>query len=78
MYTTIRHELRHARKAWPGTLVDPCLLSGTSSPSPHPDAFLHAYSNVYCLTLVRSGGGEGYLEAAYLVTVCIYDDKREE
>jgi hypothetical protein len=30
-YTTCtqhRHELRHARKAWPGTLVDPCLLSG--------------------------------------------------
>ncbi len=27
MYTTIRHELRHARKAWPGTLEDPCLLS---------------------------------------------------
>jgi hypothetical protein len=28
MNTTIRHELCHARKAWPGTLVDPCLLSG--------------------------------------------------
>ncbi len=28
MYTTNRHELRHARKAWPGTLVDPCLISG--------------------------------------------------
>jgi hypothetical protein len=27
MYTTIRHEQRHARKAWPGTLVDPRLLS---------------------------------------------------
>ncbi len=27
MYTTVRHELRHARKAWPGTLVDPGLLS---------------------------------------------------
>ncbi len=27
MYT-ICHELRHARKAWPGTLVDPFLLSG--------------------------------------------------
>ncbi len=27
MYTTIRHEIRHARKAWPGTLVDPCLVS---------------------------------------------------
>jgi hypothetical protein len=22
MYTTIRHELPHTRKAWPGTLVD--------------------------------------------------------
>jgi hypothetical protein len=30
MYTTIRHELRHARKAWPGTPVGPCLLSGTA------------------------------------------------
>ncbi len=27
MYTTIRHEPRHTRRAWPGTLVDPCLLS---------------------------------------------------
>jgi hypothetical protein len=27
MYTTIRHELRHARKVWSGTLLDPCLLS---------------------------------------------------
>jgi hypothetical protein len=27
-YTTIRHELRHVRKAWPGTVVvvDPYLL----------------------------------------------------
>jgi hypothetical protein len=25
LYTTIRHELRHARKAWPGPLVDPCM-----------------------------------------------------
>ncbi len=42
MYTTNWHELSHAWKAWPGTLVDPCLLSGynryTPSPSPphHP------------------------------------------
>jgi hypothetical protein len=28
MYTTIRHELRQAKKAWPGTLADPPLLSG--------------------------------------------------
>jgi hypothetical protein len=28
MYTTLCHELCHARKAWPGTLVDPGLLSG--------------------------------------------------
>ncbi len=27
-YTAIRHELCHTRRAWPGTLVDPCLLSG--------------------------------------------------
>ncbi len=27
MYTTNRHELWHARKAWPGTLVGPCLLT---------------------------------------------------
>jgi hypothetical protein len=27
-FTTIRHELRQARKAWSDTLVDPCLLSG--------------------------------------------------
>ncbi len=26
--TSIRHELRHARKGWPDTLVDPCHLSG--------------------------------------------------
>jgi hypothetical protein len=29
MHTKRRHELRHARKAWPGTLVGPCLLSGS-------------------------------------------------
>ncbi len=29
-YTTIRQNLHHARKAWPGTLVDTCLLSGYS------------------------------------------------
>jgi hypothetical protein len=28
MYTTICHELSHARKAWSEALVDPCLLSG--------------------------------------------------
>ncbi len=28
MYTKHRHELRHARKAWPRTLIDPCLVSG--------------------------------------------------
>ncbi len=27
VYTTIRLELRHSRKTWPRTLVDPCLLS---------------------------------------------------
>jgi hypothetical protein len=27
MYTKHRHELRHVRKAEPGTLVDTCLLS---------------------------------------------------
>ncbi len=32
MYTTIRHELFHARKAWPGTLVDPCLISDKHYP----------------------------------------------
>jgi hypothetical protein len=30
MYTTIRHELRHARKAWPGALVDTYVLSGSN------------------------------------------------
>ncbi len=29
MYTTIRHDLRHTMKAWPGTLADPCILSGS-------------------------------------------------
>ncbi len=28
MYTTLLHELRHAKKTWPGTLVDLRLLSG--------------------------------------------------
>jgi hypothetical protein len=40
MYTTTRHEVRHARKAWPGTLVDPCLLSGqcfNADPDTDPD-----------------------------------------
>ncbi len=30
MYIKHRHELRHARMAWTGILVDPCLLSGGS------------------------------------------------
>ncbi len=33
MYTTIRHELRHARKAWHATLVEPYILSGLRSTS---------------------------------------------
>ncbi len=39
MYTTIRHELLHAKKAWSGTLVDPCPLSGhdiKDMPGPWP------------------------------------------
>jgi hypothetical protein len=28
MHTTICHELRDARKAWPDTLGDPCIVSG--------------------------------------------------
>jgi hypothetical protein len=32
MYTTIRNELSHARKAWPGTPVDPYVLYGLNSP----------------------------------------------
>jgi hypothetical protein len=31
MYTTIRLERRHTSKAWPGTLVDPSLLSGETN-----------------------------------------------
>ncbi len=38
MCTTIRHELRHARKAWFGTLVDPCLLSAPLPSTPPPPA----------------------------------------
>ncbi len=30
MYAKHRHELRHARKAWPAILVDPRLLSGAA------------------------------------------------
>ncbi len=30
-----RHEPYHARKAWPGTLIDPCLLSGQSHDPNH-------------------------------------------
>jgi hypothetical protein len=43
MYTTIRHELRHAKKAWPGTLVDPYLLSGRTLQAVKP--------NLKCLSL---------------------------
>jgi hypothetical protein len=28
MPPAVTDQLRHARKAWPGTLEDPCLLSG--------------------------------------------------
>jgi hypothetical protein len=41
MYKTIRQELRHARKARPGTLVDPSLLSALSTLfPPSVDSFL--------------------------------------
>jgi hypothetical protein len=33
--TKHRHELRHAWKAWPGTLIDPCLLFGQSHDPNH-------------------------------------------
>ncbi len=36
MYTKHRHELRHKRKAWPDTLVEPCLISAF--------AFCYAFS----------------------------------
>ncbi len=32
LYITIRHGQRHARKAWPGILVDPCLPTVHASP----------------------------------------------
>ncbi len=32
MNIAIRDEICHARKSWPGTLVDPCLLSGKNRP----------------------------------------------
>jgi len=38
-YTTIRHEPRQARKAWPGTLVDPC---NACMPSLWLDLILHS------------------------------------
>jgi hypothetical protein len=38
MYTTIRHELRNEGKTWPGTLADPCLLSGGYNRLMSPDA----------------------------------------
>jgi hypothetical protein len=34
MYTKHRHELRPTRKSWPGTIVDPCILSGFVDNSP--------------------------------------------
>jgi hypothetical protein len=34
----IRHEQHHAGKAWPGTLVDPCLLSELSAVTGTPQA----------------------------------------
>jgi hypothetical protein len=33
MYTTIRHEIHHTRKGWPGTLLDPCLFSAAQRPA---------------------------------------------
>ncbi len=29
VYTKHSHELRHARKAWPATLIGPCILTGS-------------------------------------------------
>jgi hypothetical protein len=33
MYTTVRHELCHARRAWPGTLLLTHAFSGNHSPA---------------------------------------------
>ncbi len=51
MYTTIRHELHHARKAWSGTLVYhyPCLLSGSN----HSNMKEAKSTGIRC----REGGG---------------------
>jgi hypothetical protein len=42
MYTKHLRELLHARKAWPGTLVDPCLLSGM---------YCRLYMYVHCVCM---------------------------
>ena len=48
MITKHRHELRHARKAWAGTLADPCLLSGLAL---HENTFIRTEAeklNIIC------------------------------
>ncbi len=56
MYTTIRHELRHAKKAWLGTL-DPCVLSGYEHPTVQ-DTVFDASLEVEKVSSKRSEGRE--------------------
>jgi len=54
MYTTVRHELRHARKAWPSTLVSPWLLSGREKASPRTSCYLLIELSLYTYLVVIS------------------------
>jgi hypothetical protein len=65
MYTKYRHELRHARKAWPGSIVDPCLLSGRDHRDPQtreyidwkwPISCVHSAMMVFVAQLAEGGG----------------------
>ncbi len=55
IYTTFRHELRHARKAWSDTLVDPCLLSGNNNNNVHQGPWnVHDLNGLHCVTEIRN------------------------
>ena len=58
MYSTIHHELRHARNAWPGTLVDLCFLSVLMSEQDTQSARVplsRALDILYCIWLILEG-----------------------
>ncbi len=64
MYATIRHELRNAREAWSGTLVYPCLLSGSN----HSNMKEVKSTGIRCTV---GGGGGPEIDRGIKILLCL-------